>query len=94
MPNWYIKFDTKWGSKRGVEKTGKVGKVSQVKKILIAGVLAAMGWAQAQAQGLVEAAIAEVEADADEEESGDDGPDQGVAGFASFGHGNQYTSLR
>ena len=39
-----------------MEKTGKVGKVSQVKKILIAGVLAAMGWGQAQAQVMVSVA--------------------------------------
>ena len=43
---------------------------------------------------LEKAAVAEIEADADQNESGDDGPDQGVAGFASFRHGNQYTSLR
>jgi len=39
---------------KGVEKVGKVGKITEVKKFLIVGVLAAMGWAQAQAQGLVE----------------------------------------
>ena len=43
---------------------------------------------------LEKAAITEVEAHSDQDEAGDDGPDQGVAGFASFGHGNQYTSLR
>ena len=35
---------------KGVEKTGKVGKVSQVKKILIAGVVAAMLCVEARAQ--------------------------------------------
>jgi len=44
----------KSGLEKGVEKVGKVGKITEVKKFLIVGVLAAMGWAQAQAQGLVE----------------------------------------
>jgi len=43
---------------------------------------------------LEKAAVAEIEADADQNEAGDDGPDEGVPGFTSFRHGDQYTSLR
>jgi len=45
----------KSGLEMGVEKVGKVGKVTEVRMFLIAGVLAAMGCGHVGAQGLVEA---------------------------------------
>jgi hypothetical protein len=38
---------------------------------------------------LKKTAVAEIEAYANQHEAGDDGPDEGVPGFAAFGHGNQ-----
>jgi hypothetical protein len=53
------------GLEKGVEKAGKVGKITEVKKFLIAGVLAAMGCGQAGAQFFYETVAGNVGATVD-----------------------------
>ena len=55
----------KKGLEKGVEKVGKVGKLTEVRKFLIAGVLAAMGCGQAGAQFFYETVAGNVGATVD-----------------------------